>query len=125
LGEEGEDGEEVAIKFESINHENPRLKHEAKVYETLAGSLNVQEINPDKMSMREILIGAGQNIGAGSGTTSASLSAIFYSLCQNPDIMRKLRPGSAEAKEEGGLVTWSSIKRWLSCRICKLLLKIT
>jgi casein kinase I family protein HRR25 len=45
LGEEGEDGEEVAIKFESINHDNPRLKHEAKVYETLTGSLGVQFVH--------------------------------------------------------------------------------
>ncbi|PMD49795.1 uncharacterized protein K444DRAFT_638398 [Hyaloscypha bicolor E] len=41
LGEEGEDGEEVAIKFESINHENPRLEYEARVYETLTGSLGI------------------------------------------------------------------------------------
>jgi cytochrome P450 len=65
--------------------------------------LNVQESDPDKMSMREIFIGAGQNIGAGSDTTSATFSAIFYYLCQNPELMKKLRLELAEAKEKGEL----------------------
>jgi cytochrome P450 len=65
--------------------------------------LNVQETDPDKMSMREIFIRAGQNIGAGSDTTSTTLSAIFYYLCQNPEVMTKLRLELAEAKEKGEL----------------------
>jgi cytochrome P450 len=65
--------------------------------------LNVQETDPNKMFMRKIFIGAGQNIGAGSDTTSASLSAIFYYLCQNSEVMKKLRLELAKAKEKGEL----------------------
>jgi hypothetical protein len=40
-GKEGKDSEEVTIKFKSINHENPRLEHKARVYETLTSSLGI------------------------------------------------------------------------------------
>jgi cytochrome P450 len=65
--------------------------------------LNVEEHDSDKMSMREIMIGAGQNIGAGSDTTAASMSAIVFHLCKNPDVLSKLREEMDEAREKGEL----------------------
>ena len=40
-GKESKDSEEVTIKFESINHENPRLEYKARVYKTLTSSLGI------------------------------------------------------------------------------------
>lgn len=65
--------------------------------------LNVQENNPEKMSMREIQIGAGQNIGAGADTTGSTLTVILYYLCQNPEVVLKLREEIAEARKRGEL----------------------
>lgn len=63
--------------------------------------LTVQRENPEKMTDKDILVSIGANIGAGSDTTSITLSAILYHLCKNPRTMQKLREELDSANDEG------------------------
>lgn len=53
------------------------------------------------MTDRDIFVSIGANIGAGSDTTSITLSAILYHLMKNPETMRRLREELDEASREG------------------------
>jgi Cytochrome P450 len=46
---------------------------------------------PDKIKMIDIFTVCITNIGAGSDTTSVSLSGILYNLIQNPEIYQKVK----------------------------------
>lgn len=53
--------------------------------------LSVHETIPEKMTPLDIVTMCQSNIGAGSDTTSISLSSIFYHLIQHPATMHKLQ----------------------------------
>ena len=63
--------------------------------------LATQRDNPEKMTDKDIRVSIGANLGAGSDTTSITLSAILYYLCRNPKIMRKLREELDDASKLG------------------------
>lgn len=67
----------------------------------IAKFLRVQQEDPAKMSDRDIRLALGANIGAGSDTTSISLSAILYHLCKNPTTMSKLREELDDGHKNG------------------------
>lgn len=63
--------------------------------------LTAQRENPEKMMEKDIRVSIGANIGAGSDTTSITLSAILYHLLKNPKTMRKLREELDNAAKDG------------------------
>jgi cytochrome P450 len=63
--------------------------------------LAIQRENPEKMTDKDIRVSIGANIGAGSDTTSITLSAILYHLNKNPEALRKLRAELDGASREG------------------------
>ena len=62
--------------------------------------LATQRENPEKMTDKDIRVSIGANIGAGSDTTSITLSAILYYLCKNPVAMGTLREELDGASKE-------------------------
>jgi cytochrome P450 len=63
--------------------------------------LVTQRENPEKMTDKDIRVSIGANLGAGSDTTSITLSAIMYHLCKNPETMVKLRKEMDDASKAG------------------------
>ncbi|KAK5462864.1 hypothetical protein LTS15_002576 [Exophiala xenobiotica] len=53
--------------------------------------LKLHQENPKKITMQDVIMTCGTNIGAGSDTTSISLGSVVYSLIKHPKVMRKLR----------------------------------
>lgn len=54
--------------------------------------LRVHSQNPEKISQADIFTTCITNIGAGSDSTSVSLTAILYNLCKHPKVYRKVCP---------------------------------
>jgi cytochrome P450 len=54
--------------------------------------LNMHLQAPDKFTMYHILMTCAANIGAGSDTTSITMTAIMYYLMQNPEMYKKVSP---------------------------------
>ncbi|KAJ5377210.1 uncharacterized protein N7496_004619 [Penicillium cataractarum] len=63
--------------------------------------LNTQ--NPDKFSLADIFTTCITNIGAGSDTTSISLTAILYNLLKHPNVYQKLHEEIKQADNQGKL----------------------
>jgi cytochrome P450 len=55
--------------------------------------LDMQAKNPDTISNADIFTTCITNIGAGSDSTSVSLTAILYNLCKHPKVYQKVRLG--------------------------------
>lgn len=53
--------------------------------------LHMHGDQPDYITMRDVFVGCITNIGAGSDTTSVSLSGILYHLIKNPRVLAKVR----------------------------------
>ncbi|KAH8807907.1 cytochrome P450 [Xylogone sp. PMI_703] len=69
----------------------------------LAKALRLHKANPDKVTFGDVLCVCITNIGAGSDTTSVSLSGIMYGLIKNPEAMKKLRAEIDEKAAAGEL----------------------
>ncbi|KAL3423004.1 cytochrome p450 pisatin [Phlyctema vagabunda] len=67
----------------------------------IAKFLKIQNENPAKITDKDIRVSAVANVGAGSDTTSITLSAILYCLCKNPSTMKKLRQELDDATNSG------------------------
>ncbi|KAL3485860.1 cytochrome P450 [Aspergillus germanicus] len=65
--------------------------------------LDMQAKNPDKISNADIFTTCITNIGAGSDTTSVSLTAILYNLCKHPSVYQKVREELRLAEADGRL----------------------
>ncbi|KAJ6008900.1 hypothetical protein N7522_003916 [Penicillium canescens] len=65
--------------------------------------LNMHSENPDKISEADIFTTCITNIGAGSDTTSISLTAILHKICQHSDVYQKLRNEIDTADDQGKL----------------------
>lgn len=63
--------------------------------------LDIQRAKPEKMTNKDIRVSIRANIGAGSDTTSITLSAILYHLYKNPETLRRLREELGGASQEG------------------------
>lgn len=57
----------------------------------LAKTLRLHRANPEKFPFRDVLSVCVTNIGAGSDTTSVSLSGIMYGLIKNPEALKKVQ----------------------------------
>lgn len=57
----------------------------------LSKLLRMQQKDPSKMGMDEVMTTCSTNIGAGSDTTSISLNSVLYHLCKYPRVAGKLR----------------------------------
>ena len=61
----------------------------------------LHEENPDKVTMNDVFMTCMTNIGAGSDTTSISLSSVVYHLCKNPLVAERLRKEISDMTESG------------------------
>ncbi|KAH7111803.1 cytochrome P450 [Dendryphion nanum] len=69
----------------------------------LTSVLQLHKQAPDEFPMIKVFTTCVQNIGAGSDTTSISLSAIMWHLITNPRVLTKLRAEMDERIEKGQL----------------------
>ncbi|KFY65399.1 hypothetical protein V496_02591 [Pseudogymnoascus sp. VKM F-4515 (FW-2607)] len=69
----------------------------------LSRMLNLHHQNPEKITLKDIFVTCITNIGAGSDTTSISLSSVFYHLCKYPEVAQKLRVEIDEKAAAGEL----------------------
>lgn len=72
----------------------------------LSKALSLHAADPAKFTMEDVFIACMTNIGAGSDTTSISLSAIVFQLMRDPRCLDKVRmsePGRIKAA-----ITWTS-----------------
>ncbi|KAL1987773.1 hypothetical protein VTN96DRAFT_2613 [Rasamsonia emersonii] len=63
----------------------------------------IHELEPDKMSTRDVIVHLSTNVFAGSDTTAIAMRAIFYFLLRNPDKLAKVRAELDAADRAGKL----------------------
>ena len=80
-------------RHEKVNSDGPS--------DFIAKFLTTQREDPAKMTDKDIRVSIIVNIAAGSDTTSITLSAIIYYLCNNPMAKAKLREELDLAREAG------------------------
>ena len=73
--------------------------------------LRIREENPEKISKEDIMAASMSNIGAGSDTTSISLTSVLCHLCKHPDILWKLRGEIDERRIRGEISSPISFKQ--------------
>jgi cytochrome P450 len=70
----------------------------------------IHEIDPEKMSTRDVIVHLSTNVFAGSDTTAIALRAIVYFLIRNPEKMAKVREELDRADREGKLSEFISYR---------------
>lgn len=65
--------------------------------------LHLQKEAPEKMTDNDVFMSCNSNVGAGSDTTSITLTTIFYYLLHNPRVMDLLLREIEQRKEAGQL----------------------
>ena len=78
-------------------------EHDAAPKDFLSKFLDFHEEDSNKFTERDINIGLLGNVVAGSDTTAAALTAIFYCLLKNPTTLARLRDEIFTATEEDNL----------------------
>lgn len=82
-----------AFVVQQISEGQTRFKEESlddSLDPFLKRLLEMHSKNPDKVSSADIFTTCITNIGAGSDTTSISLAAILYNICQYPNVYQKV-----------------------------------
>jgi cytochrome P450 len=70
----------------------------------------IHEVDPEKMSTRDVIVHLSTNVFAGSDTTTIALRAIIYLLLRNPDKLAKVRDELDRAEREGRLSEFISYR---------------
>jgi cytochrome P450 len=65
--------------------------------------LRIQDENPEKMAKGDIASACMMNIGAGSDTTSISLSSVIFHLLKNPETLERLRDEIRDCEKRGDI----------------------
>ena len=83
----------------------------------------MQTENPKKVRDKDIIASALANIGAGSDATGISLTAVFYFLSRNQEVLDKVRRELEEAKNSGEVSTPITFKEAQQPRYLQAVLK--
>ncbi|KAL1962436.1 hypothetical protein VTN77DRAFT_9707 [Rasamsonia byssochlamydoides] len=70
----------------------------------------IHELDPEKMSTRDVIVHLSTNVFAGSDTTAIALRAIIYFLIRNPDKLAKVRDELDAADRAGKLSEFISYR---------------
>lgn len=70
----------------------------------------IHELDPDKMSTRDVIVHLSTNVFAGSDTTAIAMRAVFYFLLRNPDKLAKVRAELDAADRAGKLGEYISYR---------------
>ena len=91
-------------KFVKQRLDKPQLEQDSTgPVDFITNFLQMQQENPEKMKIKDIMNASLANIGAGSDTTGVSLTAALYHLSQNPEALAKLRSELHQARLSGSL----------------------
>jgi len=85
--------------------------------------LALNKKDPDYFTEQDLFAGCITNIGAGSDTTSISLSSVLYNLCRHPEVLQKLREELEEKKAKGELSNPVTFKESQACPYLQAVIK--
>uniref|UniRef100_A0A804Q262 Protein kinase domain-containing protein n=1 Tax=Zea mays TaxID=4577 RepID=A0A804Q262_MAIZE len=74
-----QNGEEVAVKLESVTSRHPQLHYESKLYMLLQGGTGIPHLKCRKFSLKTVLMLADQMVTLHSGQNHNSVSTILSS----------------------------------------------
>jgi cytochrome P450 len=81
------------IQFRTAKIESGQVSQKG---DFLGKMLDLHVKNPEKTRMEDVFMACATNIGAGSDTTSISLSSVIYHLCKYPRVVHGLRDEIAQ-----------------------------
>jgi cytochrome P450 len=84
---------------------------------------HLQSENPEKVRDKDIIASALATIGAGSDTTGISLTAVFYFLSRNKEVLGKVRSELEEAKSCGEISSPITFKEAQQLKYLQAVLK--
>lgn len=77
------------------------VKNTSEPSDFITRFLHLREENPEKLAVEDIMISSLANIGAGSDTTSISITAVLYYISRDTTVLQKLRSELQEASARG------------------------
>lgn len=90
---------QIAIREQALK--DPKNTEREGPPDIMTKLLKAHEENPNKVSKMDLFIMCQSNIGAGSDTTSITLSSIFYHLMTHPESYNRLQTEIDDAAREG------------------------
>lgn len=84
-------GRKLEAKYEKIFRAGGSSVDPTAPVDLITKLLRIQDESPEKISKGDIASACMMNIGAGSDTTSISLSSVFFHLLKNTEALQRLR----------------------------------
>jgi len=85
--------------------------------------LALHKKDPSSFTDQDLFAGCITNIGAGSDTTSISLSSVLYNLCKHPEALQKLREELEQKQANGELSNPVTFKESQACPYLQAVIK--
>lgn len=95
-----------------------RMARPVERFDILSHWFKYAELNPDKVSTREIMAQATNVVGAGSDTTSCLLQSIFYHFLRNPETMSRAREEIEGLGNGDRVISFSAVRELPYLQAC-------
>lgn len=96
-------GKRLEAKYEKIFRPGGNSVDTTAPVDLITKLLHIQDENPEKIGKGDIASACMMNIGAGSDTTSISLSSVLFHLLKNPKSLERLRDEIKDCEKRGDI----------------------